>query len=134
MAKTTTEKIESIRIEMQQLKNEEKLLVQKHKEEMRKARTRRLCSRGGYLESRLPEIIALTDEQYYSFLDKTLLTDNARRILKGLAGQNADTTAPVSSEAAAQAITTATTNPTIIGWDVSANEGEDEGNGGRRSG
>ena len=43
----------------------------------------------------MPETITLTKEQFQSFLDKTLLTDFARKALNGLAeqGSDAETTA-----------------------------------------
>jgi hypothetical protein len=63
MSKTIAEKIASKRELIQQLKNEEKQLVQKQKLQNRKDRTKRLCSRHGLLESMLPEIITITDEQ-----------------------------------------------------------------------
>jgi len=46
MSQTKLEKIA-------QLKNQQKQLKQQHNEQERKARTKRLCSRGGYLKSRL---------------------------------------------------------------------------------
>ena len=48
-----------------------------------KARTHRLCRRGGYLESKLPELITITDEQFYTFVEKALLSGFAQKILKG---------------------------------------------------
>ena len=93
MAKTKQEKIEGIQAEIKQLENQMKELIQKQKEDARKARTKRLCSRGGYLESRLPETITLTDEQYKILLEKTLFTEYAREILNGLTVQNAEKTA-----------------------------------------
>jgi len=129
MAKTTLEKIESKRIEMKQLQNETKLLIQKNKEEIRKARTKRLCSRGGYLESRLPETITLTDEQYKSFLEKTLFSEYARKILNGLTRQNAETASTVPAEMAAQSNATPANRPAIIDRGGNAGEGNGGGNG-----
>ena len=56
-----------------------KELLQKQKVQERKERTHRLCERGGYLESILPEYVSLTAEQV-----KTFLTDFARQTLAGL--------------------------------------------------
>ena len=92
--KTLDEQIESAREEKRQQENRLKQLLQKQRKEENKARTNRLCRRGGYLESRLPETITLTDEQYYSFLEKTVFTENARRILNGLTERNAPAFTP----------------------------------------
>jgi len=45
-------------------------------------------------ESMLPDSIPLTDEQFKSFLEKTINTEQSRRILDGLTAQNAATAAP----------------------------------------
>ena len=94
MAKTTAEKIENIKIEIEQLENQRKRLLQQQKEQERKDRTKRLCKRAGLLESFLPDTIALTDEQFKVFLEKTLLNEYSKKILHGLKGQAAETTAP----------------------------------------
>ena len=91
---TLTEQIERAKEDIKQETNKLKLLNQKNKEQERKARNHRLCKWGGYLESKLPEVITLTDEQYYSFLEKTLFTDHARRILAGLTERNAAIPSP----------------------------------------
>lgn len=72
MARTRPEKIEGITEQIEQL-------IQKQKEQDRKDRTKRLCKRAGLLESLLPDTISLTDEQFKSFLEKTLLNDFTRR-------------------------------------------------------
>jgi TolA-binding protein len=94
MAKTTTEKIENLQGQIQQLENQRKRLLQQQKEQERKDRTRRLCKRAGLLESLLPETITLTDEQFKTFLEKTLLGDYAIRVLGGLKMQQSG--APVN--------------------------------------
>ena len=94
MAKTRAEKIEGITEQIEQLKNAQKLLIQKEKQQERKDRTRRLCKRAGLLESLLPDTIPLTDEQFKTFLEKTVITEHSRRILDGLTAQNAATVAP----------------------------------------
>jgi len=91
---TIAEQIANAKEDIKQSENRLKLLNQRQKEQERKARNHRLCSRGGYLESKLPEVITLTDEQYYSFLEKTLLTEYSRRILNGLTERNAAAIAP----------------------------------------
>ena len=68
--------------------NRLKELLQKQKVQERKARPHRICERGGYIESILPESILLTVEQFKTFFDMTLLTDFARQTLAGLTGRN----------------------------------------------
>jgi len=81
MAKTTAEKIESIQAEIVQLENERKRLLQTQKEQARKDRTRRLIERGALLESFIDSADALTNDQLKAFLEKTLVTEFARRAL-----------------------------------------------------
>lgn len=87
MAKTKTEKIADIQAQIEQLKNQEKRLIQEQKLQQRKDRTKRLCSRMGLLESLMPDTIPLTDEQFKIFLEKTVITEHSRRILDGLKAQ-----------------------------------------------
>ena len=87
MAKTRLEKIDGIKEEIEQLKARQKQLQQQHNVQERKARNHRLCKRGGIVEKLLPDLITLTDEQFDAFVEKTLLTGYAERILKGLTGQ-----------------------------------------------
>ena len=84
MAKTKIEKIAGIEEEIRQLENKRRQLVQAQKAQERKYRTKRLCKRMGLFESLLPESISLTDEQFQIFLEKTVLTEQSRRILDGL--------------------------------------------------
>ena len=79
--KTLNEQITAAQEEIRQREARLKEMMQKQKEQDRKARNHRLCERGGYLESILPDTIPLTAEQFKTFLDKTLLTDHARRTL-----------------------------------------------------
>ncbi len=81
MAKTKTEKIADIQVQIEQLKNQEKRLMQQQKEQERKDRTKRLCKRAGLLESLLPDTIPLTDGQFKTFLEKTIATEHSRHIL-----------------------------------------------------
>jgi len=81
MAKTTAQKIEQQKAEILQAENQLKKLLRQQKDEERKARTHRICQRGGLLEKLLPDTIALTEEQIKVFFEKTLLTPFARRAL-----------------------------------------------------
>ncbi len=102
MAKTKLEKIAGIEEEIRQLENRRRQLVQEQKAQERKDRTKRLCRRMGLFESLVPDSIPLTEEQFKTFLEKTVMTDQARRILDGLTAQNAPTAAPQGAERLAQ--------------------------------
>jgi hypothetical protein len=101
MRKNITEKIADVELEIEQLINLKKELLAKHKEEERRARTKRLCERAGYLESILPDTVTLTKEQFQTFLDKTLLTGFADKILKGIIPPASDPAAEKSTGTAA---------------------------------
>lgn len=83
--KTTSEKIDQQRAKMAEIEHEIKELLQKQKKEERDARNHRLCSRGGKVEKLLPGLAALTEEQFEIFVQKTLLTGFADKILRQLA-------------------------------------------------
>ena len=100
MAKTQTEKIADIKLQITQLENQKKQLIQQQKEQERKDRTKRLCKRMGLFESILPDTIPLTDEQFKIFLEKTIATEHSRRILDGLTKQNAATPTAQSTDTA----------------------------------
>lgn len=91
MAKTKAEKIADIELQLVQLENQRKKLVQEQKAQERKDRTKRLCKRMGLFESMLPDTIPLTDEQFQIFLEKTVATEYGRRILDELTAQNTAT-------------------------------------------
>lgn len=134
MAKTKAEKIANIELQMTQLENQRKKLIQEQKQQERKDRTKRLCKRMGLFESMLPDTIPLTDEQFQIFLQKTVITEQSRRILDGLTAQNAATAPPIRASAAAQPNTPPATNPAHTEPQDSADESEDEGNGARVTG
>ena len=89
MPKTKLEKIAGIEEEIRQLENRRRQLVQEQKAQERKDRTKRLCRRMGLFESLLPDTITLTEEQFKTFLEKTIMTEHSRRILDELTAQNA---------------------------------------------
>jgi hypothetical protein len=134
MAKTRTERIDSIDEQIKQLGNQRKQLIQKEKAQERKDRTRRLCQRMGLFESMLPETITLTDDLFKSFLEKSVLSDQSRRILDGLTAQNTAATAPIRASAAAQSAATPASQPAQTEQDGATDEGEDGGNGARVTG
>jgi len=94
MSKTNIEKIEGIQVQIQQLENQRKQLIQRQKSDERKARTKRLIERGAILESLIDGVGTLTNEQVKSFLIKTVQSDYARKILDGVASQDSASTAP----------------------------------------
>jgi hypothetical protein len=100
MAKSKTEKIAGIEEQIAQLENQRKRLLQQQKEQDRKDRTRRLCTRAGLLESLLPDTITLTDEQFRLFLDKAVANEYGRNTLARIAAQGGGTTTPTTIAAA----------------------------------
>jgi hypothetical protein len=82
--KTTAERIETQRARMGQMENELKRLLNQQKAEERKARTHRICQRGGLIESLLPDTITLNAEWFRVFLEKTVANDTGRRTLAAL--------------------------------------------------
>ena len=48
----------------------------------RKARNHRLCKRGGFMESLVPELIAMPDEEAKAFLRLALTSEPAQEFLK----------------------------------------------------
>ena len=103
MAKTKTERITGIEEQIKQLEAQKKQLIQKQKKEERSARTKRLCSRHGLLESMLPEIITITDEQYKAFLERAVTNDYGRGILSKIIARGAGSSTPKAPAGAEQA-------------------------------
>ncbi|MDR2558769.1 MAG: DUF3847 domain-containing protein [Oscillospiraceae bacterium] len=81
----TEQKILTIDEQIAQLQNQRKIFVQKKKEEDRRERTRRLCTRGGAVEKLHPEIAEFTDEQFDIFVKKVILSDQTKRIIAEIA-------------------------------------------------
>jgi TolA-binding protein len=129
MAKTLDEKIESVKAEIEQLRNREKQLWQQHKAQERKDRTRRLCQRIGLFESLLPESITLTDEHFKSFLEKTILSESAKRLLSELSVRSATAAAPIRAGAAAQPAPSPPANPSNPARQGGASGGANNGGG-----
>ncbi len=121
MAKTKAEKITSIEEEIRQLENKKKRLIQEQKEQERKDRTNRLCKRMGLFEKLLPDTIPLTEEQFQTFLEKTVLTEHSRRILDGLTAQNAATAPAQGARTAGQG----NTPPTVKTAHTAQEDGAD---------
>ena len=96
------DKIANIDEEMQQLANRKKEYIQRERAAERKARNHRICKRGGHLESVLPALINLTDEQFNMFIKRTLLTEYATRELDKIKPQTAPTESPETEGATEQ--------------------------------
>ena len=94
--KTTVEKIEEAKAKIAQAENQMKQLVQKQKQDERKAQIKRRCSRAELLEKLLPDTITLTHEQFKMFLEKTSANDFWRRTLANIVKGGATT--PAESE------------------------------------
>jgi len=84
MARTKLEQITDVDEKMRQLGNHKKKLLQEHKTQERKDRTKRLIERGAILESIMDGPETLTNEQVKQFLEKTLTTEYSLKILNGL--------------------------------------------------
>ena len=65
--------------QLRQYQNREKVLTRKLFVEERRIRTHRLCARGGYLESIVPELIAMTDEEAKDYLYHAVHSEEAIR-------------------------------------------------------
>jgi tRNA nucleotidyltransferase/poly(A) polymerase len=112
MPKTRQEKIADWDKEIAQIKNKQKSEKQKLAKEERAARTRRLCSRHGLLESMLPEIIDITDEQYKTFLERAVVNDYGRDKLNQIIAQGEKNSTPKSPTGAEQTADPANSIPT----------------------
>ena len=103
MAKTSLEKIAGWDEEIAQLKNKQKLEKQKHSKAERAARNHRLCKRHSLLESMLPEIAVITDEQYKSIIEKAVDSKFFRQLLDGMTAMAEDIVAHDAKQATRQA-------------------------------
>ena len=130
MSKTVDEKIESIKEEIEHLKNRQKRLRQQYNAQERKDRTKRLCRRMGLFESMLPETIPLTDDLFKSFLEKTILSESASKHISALlTEQNATAAAPIYASATAQPALVPVGNPTETEQGEATDEDADGDNG-----
>jgi len=80
MAKTKIEKIATIETEIKQLENQRKLLLQQHKEQERKARTRRLIERGAMIESLIPGAAEMANNDFMAYLQRNLKAPSVPQI------------------------------------------------------
>ena len=129
MPKTTAEKIATKRERIQQLQNEEKQLIQKQKAEERKARTRRFCSRQGLLEKYMPDLAAITDEQFETFIRKGINTTYGQKILAEIVGSTGATATQQTAETPKQNSGNHTTDNTKTTQQAQAAEPDKSGGG-----
>ena len=74
--------IEDGKKKIRQYENRSKMLDRRLAIEKRKERNHRLCSRGGFIESIVPELITMTDEDAQTFFRLALTSEPAREYLK----------------------------------------------------
>ena len=67
---------------IRQYENRNKMLDRRLAIEKRKERNHRLCSRGGFMESLVPELIAMPDEDAQTFFRLALTSEPAREFLR----------------------------------------------------
>jgi hypothetical protein len=89
MGQTTTQRIESIQTQIQELEKQQKQLLQRQKAAERKARTHRICKRGGEIEKLLPGIETLTEDEFKAFANITFLTPFSKGKLAGILANKA---------------------------------------------
>lgn len=84
-AQTATKKAEREKVvkEIQQLENHQKILLNKQRNEERKARTRRLIAHGAILEGVFPVVAAMTGEETKAFLVTLSNLPGAAEIAEG---------------------------------------------------
>lgn len=79
--------IEQTEKQLRQYENKGKILDRKLAIEKRKERNHRLCVRGGFIESIIPELITMTDEDAQTFFRLALTSEPAREFLRKRAGE-----------------------------------------------
>jgi len=100
--KTVEQQIAEAQEKIKQEQNALKKLQKKQTEQNNKARNHRLCKRHGFLESILPDIIDLTDEQYQKFVKQHIANSHGINALEKIKAQGATATPPKPAEATAQ--------------------------------
>ena len=82
--RTLDEQIDLAQKELEQKEARVKELLGRRRSKEDKARTHRLCRRGGLLEKLFPGLAVITDEQFDVFVEKALLSGNAEKVLAEL--------------------------------------------------
>ena len=81
----------------------------------------------GFLKSCCPDTIPLTEEQFQTFLEETVLTEHSRRILDALTAQNAATALAQGAETAARGTFLPTAKAAHTAQESGADGNKDEG-------
>ena len=81
MKKTTNEKINNVDEQMRLLAEEKKTLQKKKREEEQEEQKQRCHRRGIKVEKHLPDLAEMTDEQFDTFAEKVLFTEQTKRII-----------------------------------------------------
>ena len=97
-AQKLAEQVKNLEEEIQQKENRLTELKQQYKVQAGKEQTHRRIERAKILENLIEESDTLTNEQMRLFLEKTIQTNFARKILTELNGQNAVEQTTVQSE------------------------------------
>jgi hypothetical protein len=84
MSVTKEERISNIETQIAELVKQRKNIIQAQKAAERKARTHRLCKRGGEIEKNLPGIETLTEDEFKAFANITFLTPFSKGKLAGI--------------------------------------------------
>ena len=97
MKKTTDEKLNNVDEQMRILAEEKKALQKKKREEEQEERNKRYCKRGGIVEKHIPDLATLTDEQFDTFANKVLFTEQTKRIISEILSPQPATSRPAKS-------------------------------------
>ena len=97
--RTIDERLEARREEKRQLEAKIQELLQEQRTHKKKERNHRIFKRGGYIEKYIPEIVSLSDEQFYTFVEKCLQSNFAKRTLSDLMASGDNSDDKVKSEA-----------------------------------
>lgn len=88
--RSITDRVSAKREQIEQMINDLKRLEQEEKQIERKARTKRLCERAGFLESILPETIELTAKSFEAFVKSHVANSYGKSAIKRLIANPAD--------------------------------------------
>lgn len=80
--KSLDEERRSVKTEIRQLENRQKILLNKKSDAERKERTHRLIERGAILESVFPELVSPAGEEVKAFLSDVSQLPEVRKLLK----------------------------------------------------
>jgi hypothetical protein len=104
MSVTKEERISNIETQIAELVKQRKNIIQAQKAAERKARTHRLCKRGGEIEKNLPGIETLTEEEFKAFANITFLTPYSKKELAKILANKAAAKPAEASETAVQEV------------------------------